>query len=199
MTTSVPVPVNLAEQARVIVKLLRENGFPPEMAVNRSVLNLAEEVGEFVGAYRRWTGQARRSGTAPEMWDELADVVIAAYVLAAELDIDLDTVIRAKLDVVFTRGWREPPPFRCPEPRICPCNNDPDDHQAVQRHRGHDGTGLNDCWYCEWPGATEPVSTADDAPHTVPCGWSCGYLAASETDLNTHETGCDLEPAGGDV
>lgn len=75
----------------------------------RQVLNLAEEVGEFVGAYRRWTGQARRSGTETEARIELADVVITAYVTAAEAGWDLDADIRTKLDVVFTRGWRERP------------------------------------------------------------------------------------------
>ncbi len=41
---------------------LGEAGFSAEGAANRSVLALAEEAGEFVGAYRRWSGQARRTG-----------------------------------------------------------------------------------------------------------------------------------------
>jgi NTP pyrophosphatase (non-canonical NTP hydrolase) len=98
----------LAGRADELVTHLRENGFDRGGGVIRQVLNLAEEVGEFVGAYRRWTGQARRSGTEAEVHAELADVVITAYVTAAEMDLDLDAAIRAKLEVVFTRGWREP-------------------------------------------------------------------------------------------
>lgn len=97
----------IADRATDIVTNLRANGFGEGDAVNRQVLNLAEEVGEFVGAYRRWAGQARRSGTAEEMHRELADVVITAYVTAEELGIDLDAVMAEKLAVIFTRGWRE--------------------------------------------------------------------------------------------
>jgi NTP pyrophosphatase (non-canonical NTP hydrolase) len=101
---------NLRELARVITEHLRANGFPAEGAANRQVLALAEECGEFVGSYRRWSGQARRSGTAEEMHAELADVVITAFAAAEELGIDLDEVITAKANVVLTRGWREQAP-----------------------------------------------------------------------------------------
>lgn len=101
---------NLRELARVITEHLRDNGFPTEGAANRQVLALAEECGEFVGAYRRWSGQARRGGTVEEMRAELADVVITAFVAAEVLGIDLDQAVTAKADVVFTRGWRERTP-----------------------------------------------------------------------------------------
>jgi NTP pyrophosphatase (non-canonical NTP hydrolase) len=93
-----------------IVDRLQANGFAAghPTATQRQVLALAEEAGEFVGAYRRWSGQARRAGTYEDMCLELADVVITAYVTAAELRMDLDAAITAKLDVIFTRGWREP-------------------------------------------------------------------------------------------
>ena len=103
---------NLRALAHLIVENLRANGFPAETAPNRQVLALAEECGEFVGAYRRWSGQARRSGTAEEMRAELAEVVITAFVAAEELGIDLDKVITEKADVVLTRGWREQAPTR---------------------------------------------------------------------------------------
>jgi NTP pyrophosphatase (non-canonical NTP hydrolase) len=99
---------NLRELARVITAHLHANGFPAEGGANRQVLALAEECGEFVGAYRRWSGQARRTGTAEEMQAELADVVITAFVTAEELGIDLDKVITDKAGVVLTRGWRTP-------------------------------------------------------------------------------------------
>lgn len=79
--------------ASQIVYQLRANGFSAADAGQRQVLNLVEEAGELVGAYRRWAGLARRSGTALEMHAELADVVITAYVTAAELGVDLDAAV----------------------------------------------------------------------------------------------------------
>jgi NTP pyrophosphatase (non-canonical NTP hydrolase) len=99
----------MADRAVEIVDNLRANGFVDDGGL-RQALNLAEEVGEFVGAYRRWKGLARRSGTAEQMCAELADVVITAYVTAEELGIDLDREIADKLKVVFSRGWREQGP-----------------------------------------------------------------------------------------
>jgi NTP pyrophosphatase (non-canonical NTP hydrolase) len=98
--------------AGVIAEHLRRNGFDPADAINRQILNLAEEAGEFVGAYRRWSGQARRTGTAGQMHAELADVIITAFVTAHELGLDvndINEVLAAKLHTVFTRGWRECP------------------------------------------------------------------------------------------
>jgi NTP pyrophosphatase (non-canonical NTP hydrolase) len=99
----------LPAKAVEIAECLRRNGFDPDQAVNRQVLGLAEEVGEFVGAYRRWSGQARRTGTAADMYEELADVIITAFVTAHELGVDINAVIAAKLHKVHTRGWRENP------------------------------------------------------------------------------------------
>jgi NTP pyrophosphatase (non-canonical NTP hydrolase) len=91
--------------ARDIVRELRKHGFTAEAQPNRQILALAEEVGEFVGAYRRWTGQARRTGTETDAKFELADIVITAYVTAAELGWDLDAIVRLKAATIFTRGW----------------------------------------------------------------------------------------------
>jgi len=88
---------------------LREHFDPATLPVQQ-VLALAEEAGEFTAAYRRWAGLARRSGPWHDVEAELADVVITAYVTAHVLGIDLDAAARAKTEVVFTRGWREPPP-----------------------------------------------------------------------------------------
>lgn len=96
----------LAERAEAIVANLRANGFVDDGGI-RQALNLAEEVGEFVGAYRRWKGLARRSGPVEDVHAELADVVITAYVTAEELGFDLDAAVAAKLERVFSRGWRE--------------------------------------------------------------------------------------------
>lgn len=110
MTTTEPGQgyerADLPVMAARVAEQLRAHGFPAEQAVQRQVLALAEEAGEFVGAYRRATGQARRTGTVADVHAELADVVITAYVTAHEMGFDLDAAIAAKLDVVFTRGWR---------------------------------------------------------------------------------------------
>ncbi len=84
--------------------------FDPATLPVQQVLALAEEAGEFTAAYRRWAGLARRTGPWHDVEAELADVVITAYVTAHVLGIDLDAATRAKTEVVFTRGWREPPP-----------------------------------------------------------------------------------------
>lgn len=97
----------LATRAADIADQLRRNGFDPATAVGRQVLALAEEVGEFVGAYRRWSGQARRTGAFADVQAELADVVITAYVTAHELGTDLDAAITTKLGEIYTRGWRD--------------------------------------------------------------------------------------------
>lgn len=69
----------------------------------RGVLSVAEEAGEFVGAFRRNVGLARRSGTREEVEDELADVVIAAWAAGTSLGIDMEAVITRKAEVVLGR------------------------------------------------------------------------------------------------
>lgn len=104
-----PMPSDLTALGASFAERLREH-FPADNERDRQVLALAEEVGEFVGAYRRWSGNARRAGSFDDVRDELADVVITAYVTAAVLDIDLDEAIEAKAAKIRTRGWREPTP-----------------------------------------------------------------------------------------
>jgi hypothetical protein len=50
---------------------------------------------------------ARRPGPWSDVQAELADVVLAAYVAAAVLGIDLDAACRAKTAVIYARGWRD--------------------------------------------------------------------------------------------
>lgn len=141
---------DLADMAARITDRLRDNGFPADGAVNRNVLCLAEEVGEFVGAYRRWSGQARRQGSAADMHAELADVVITAYVTAHEIGFDLDTAISAKLAVVFSRGWREPPASDVDTPpETVPCGLGCGylaDSEADLNHHEHNDCDRRDPW-----------------------------------------------------
>ncbi len=90
-----------------LVRHLRDAGWPAEGAETRQALALAEEAGEFVAAYRRYAGLARRSGSREDVCLELADVVITAFVTAAEMGEDLNRWIGVKLDAIYTRGWRE--------------------------------------------------------------------------------------------
>lgn len=79
-----------------------------EPAQLRQTLALAEEVGEFVGAVRRHAGMARRPGPFSDVEEELADVVLTAFVTAHTMGIDLRRALEDKLAVVYTRGWRQP-------------------------------------------------------------------------------------------
>lgn len=84
--------------------------FPGQDAIVRQTLAMAEETGELIGAVRRWHGMARRRGTFAEVVDELADVVITAYITAHVLGIDVDAAVASKAERIYTRGWREPAP-----------------------------------------------------------------------------------------
>lgn len=74
-----------------ITQRLREH-FPDTDLAQQQVLCLAEEAGEFVGAYRRWAGMARRSGPWEDVQAELSDVAITAYVTAHLFNIDIDAM-----------------------------------------------------------------------------------------------------------
>ncbi|GAA3456120.1 hypothetical protein GCM10018962_79540 [Dactylosporangium matsuzakiense] len=102
-------PFTLADLPTVaadVAAKLTDAGFT-ETPHLRQALALAEEAGEFVGAVRRHFGLARRTGPFSDVEAELADVVLTAFVTAHTLGVDLEQALRAKLDVVYTRGWRE--------------------------------------------------------------------------------------------
>jgi NTP pyrophosphatase (non-canonical NTP hydrolase) len=92
--------------ADTIVDMVREE-FPGINVGYAQVLGVAEEAGEFVGAFRRWAGLARRTGTRDDMELELADVVIFAYSAAKALDIDLADAINRKAEIIMSRGWKD--------------------------------------------------------------------------------------------
>jgi NTP pyrophosphatase (non-canonical NTP hydrolase) len=104
---------DLAGLAAIVTGHLRDCFDPATLPVQQ-VLCLAEEAGEFTAAYRRWAGMARRTGAWGDVCDELADVVITAYVTASVLGIDLDDAWRAKAEVILSRGWREQAPQATP-------------------------------------------------------------------------------------
>lgn len=71
---------------------------------DRQVFVLAEEVGEVVKEYRRMTSRARKASSMESVTEEVADVVISAYVLAELLGVNLDEAVARKLDIINERG-----------------------------------------------------------------------------------------------
>lgn len=62
----------------------------------------------FVKSYRQWQGMARRRGTREDAEARLDAVTVGLMTACQTLHIDLAAAVRAKLEVIFTRGWREP-------------------------------------------------------------------------------------------
>ena len=105
-----PPTVDLAQIARHLEAQLRANRRPAitdASPVDVQALCVAEEAGELVGAYRRWAGKARRTGTRRELADEIADVLIVTAVFAERAGINLNAAVAAKLTVIYSRGWRD--------------------------------------------------------------------------------------------
>lgn len=73
------------------------------------VMEVGVRAGALVGAYRRWSGMARRSGPREDVVSALVDVVRAAYAAADVLDVDLLAAVEAKAVKIFARGWRDVP------------------------------------------------------------------------------------------
>jgi NTP pyrophosphatase (non-canonical NTP hydrolase) len=110
---------DLRQIARHLDARLRANRRPAITDANEldvQALCVAEEAGELVGAYRRWAGKARRTGTRRELEDEVADVLIVTACFAERAGIDLDAAIAAKLAVIYSRGWREEDTTATPRP-----------------------------------------------------------------------------------
>jgi len=106
----VPGPADLRHIARRLLRNLIANRRPAITDANQldvQALCVAEEAGELVGAYRRWSGKARRTGTLRELEDEVADVLVVTAVFAERAGIDIDAAIARKLAVIYSRGWRE--------------------------------------------------------------------------------------------
>lgn len=97
---------DMPKHAKIITEALRMH-FSVETEQERQTLNLAEEVGEFVGEARRYMGHARRAGDFGSLSSELADVIIAAYVAGEVFGIDIETEVGKRLRTIYTRGWKE--------------------------------------------------------------------------------------------
>lgn len=99
--------------ASLLVHELRKAGVYEEDSTseaNRQIMALAAEAGEVIGAYLRYTGQARRSGSKEELEDELTDLILTAFATAYINGLNPDDFLERKLRVIFERGWKE----QCP-------------------------------------------------------------------------------------
>jgi NTP pyrophosphatase (non-canonical NTP hydrolase) len=85
----------------------RRDAMNDDNALDIQALCVAEEAGEVVGAYRRYSGKARRSGTLQEVADEIADVLIVTAIFAVMLHIDINDAVQWKLRKIYSRGWME--------------------------------------------------------------------------------------------
>lgn len=85
---------------------LHEN-CPQQDGLDVAAICVSEEAGELIGAYRRWSGRARRKGTFEEVEKEVADLLITTLLFAIRAGIDIDKAIKSKLDNIYSRGWNE--------------------------------------------------------------------------------------------
>jgi NTP pyrophosphatase (non-canonical NTP hydrolase) len=102
--------VDLAKIASELQSVLKDNrreAITDDNAVLVQALCVAEEAGELVGAYRRYAGMARRTGTREDLEHEIADVLIVTAVFANRAGIDLDKAVNDKLKIIYSRGWKE--------------------------------------------------------------------------------------------
>ena len=68
-------------------------------------LNVVGEAGEFAEAFRRYSGNARRSGSKEELQDELADVIISAVCFGLMAGFDIPDIVDAKWYKILNRGY----------------------------------------------------------------------------------------------
>lgn len=80
-------------------------GASDEQWTDTQAMKVAEEAGEFIGAYNRYKGFCRRKAELKEVQKELADVIIASFIMFAVLDADAQMYVKAKLFDVITRGY----------------------------------------------------------------------------------------------
>jgi NTP pyrophosphatase (non-canonical NTP hydrolase) len=102
-----PSEMTMAEHGTAVAAYLEDAGYDARDAEARQMVCLAEEAGEALKAWRRAVGWARQGGPKDAVYVELADVVITAYVTAAVMGFDLDREIAEKLNVIYTRGWKD--------------------------------------------------------------------------------------------
>lgn len=87
------------------IKKYAQQGASDQEWTDAQAMCVVEEAGEFIGAYRRWRGFARRPGELEDVTSELADVIIASFIMFANLPGEAQHSIKQKLSKVVTRGY----------------------------------------------------------------------------------------------
>lgn len=97
----------IASELEAVLAMNRRPGITEDNQFDVQALCVAEEAGELVGAYRRYSGKARRIGHLADVAEEIADVLIVTAVFAYQLGVDIESAVRDKLAVIYSRGWQE--------------------------------------------------------------------------------------------
>lgn len=97
----------VARQLDADLTLNRRPGITAGNLLDVQAICVAEEAGELLGAYRRWSGRARRPGSLADVQAEIADVLIVTAMFAHRLGVDITAAVEDKLKVIYARRWRE--------------------------------------------------------------------------------------------
>ena len=98
--------ITLKHLQKFVARFEREMGFDEQTAMAKCLL-LGEEVGELFKAVRQRSGLGMSVGTdAPDVAEELADVLIFLAAIANRFSIDLEEAFRSKHERNGSRQWR---------------------------------------------------------------------------------------------
>jgi NTP pyrophosphatase (non-canonical NTP hydrolase) len=97
--------VFFTEDLATVVRYHARQGASDEEWQDAQAMCVVEEAGEFIGAYRRWRGFARRDGSWNDVTKELSDVIIASLLMFAVMNEDAQCHVKAKLYEVISRGY----------------------------------------------------------------------------------------------
>jgi NTP pyrophosphatase (non-canonical NTP hydrolase) len=67
---------------------------------------VSEEAGEVAKAFNRQTGLGRKFGSRAELAEEICQEVMACFILAEAMDMDLSQAFDADYQDIMTRGFR---------------------------------------------------------------------------------------------
>lgn len=89
---------------QIAFNIMYANGWNQQKLQYAQIAKLSEEVGEAIKEANRLVGFSRRLPVDGAFGEELADVVITAYVMAVVYRVDIDYSIDEKLKNIEARG-----------------------------------------------------------------------------------------------
>jgi NTP pyrophosphatase (non-canonical NTP hydrolase) len=105
--------MDLAEIVRKLdadLAMNRRAGITDDNTLDVQAICVGEEAGELLGAYRRWAGKARRTGTLAEVSQEIADMLIVTGVFAVMMGIDIEEAGGRTRSTTSPTCWTSPRP-----------------------------------------------------------------------------------------